>query len=325
MQRRCGTPGYAAPELLRGENYSANVDVFASGVVLYLMLCGSTPFAGSTVTSILRRTLKHGVSFEKSAYFENVSDAMKDLIRLLLEPEPASRPGAAEAARWLLRLPKFPVAVAEHRRLQPVRSASPRRQAPMRLPVERQHRRASSRTSRTASEDSGDVCSSCSPSRAASRGPVSVPSSASIKTVLASASEPPFPVCGPGPRRCQTPTRLPHAWQMQKPQLQAEMQKPYVSAERLQEGARRPGAFAWHFRKQATATHPEEEEEWLSLGVPLEWASTRPMEQDPKNQDVWHSKKKGRFMEVFATARRLAARSSHAIRIPKKRQLSACN
>ena len=52
-----GTPGYVAPELLRGEPPDARVDQFSFGVLLYELLAGRHPFAGedgrSTVASIL--------------------------------------------------------------------------------------------------------------------------------------------------------------------------------------------------------------------------------------------------------------------------------
>lgn len=40
----CGTPGYAAPEILDGKPYGIEVDVFSLGVVTYIMLCGYPPF-----------------------------------------------------------------------------------------------------------------------------------------------------------------------------------------------------------------------------------------------------------------------------------------
>ena len=36
-KKKCGTPGYIAPEILRNQHYDAKIDVFSSGVVLFKM------------------------------------------------------------------------------------------------------------------------------------------------------------------------------------------------------------------------------------------------------------------------------------------------
>ncbi|XP_022614788.1 calcium/calmodulin-dependent protein kinase type IV-like isoform X2 [Seriola dumerili] len=44
MKTVCGTPGYCAPEILRGNAYGPEVDMWSVGVILYILLCGFEPF-----------------------------------------------------------------------------------------------------------------------------------------------------------------------------------------------------------------------------------------------------------------------------------------
>jgi calcium/calmodulin-dependent protein kinase I len=43
-----GTPAYVAPEIIRGDPYGAEVDIWSLGVVCYIMLCGCPPFQGES-------------------------------------------------------------------------------------------------------------------------------------------------------------------------------------------------------------------------------------------------------------------------------------
>eukprot|EP00927_Polykrikos_kofoidii_P032493 TRINITY_DN27668_c0_g1_i1.p1 TRINITY_DN27668_c0_g1~~TRINITY_DN27668_c0_g1_i1.p1 ORF type:complete len:961 (-),score=112.21 TRINITY_DN27668_c0_g1_i1:32-2683(-) len=57
MKRRCGTPGYVAPEILRGDSYGIPVDCFSAGVLAYILATGEAPFRGKDHLAIHRRTL----------------------------------------------------------------------------------------------------------------------------------------------------------------------------------------------------------------------------------------------------------------------------
>lgn len=62
MQRRVGSPGYAAPEVVTDQPYDEKVDVFGAGVVLYFALSNTLPFTGKTTQEVLELTAKCEVS-----------------------------------------------------------------------------------------------------------------------------------------------------------------------------------------------------------------------------------------------------------------------
>lgn len=86
----CGTPGYAAPEIVKGELSSRSVDVWALGCVLYILLCGFPPFAG-TDTQNVEDMVAHGQYVFLSPWWDGISDPARDLISHLLKVEPVER------------------------------------------------------------------------------------------------------------------------------------------------------------------------------------------------------------------------------------------
>lgn len=98
MKQRCGSPGYAAPEILSGLKYNDKVDVFSTGVVLYFILCRSLPFSGADIAFVLSRTLKCKVRFPTES-FGHISPNMKQFVRLLMHKEPNDRLSAQRAMR----------------------------------------------------------------------------------------------------------------------------------------------------------------------------------------------------------------------------------
>lgn len=52
----CGTPSYMAPEILSNKEYVGHpVDIWALGVLLFVMLCGSFPFKGANDRDLYKK------------------------------------------------------------------------------------------------------------------------------------------------------------------------------------------------------------------------------------------------------------------------------
>lgn len=67
--KRCGTPGFVAPEVVNApsdENihYSTKCDVFSAGVIFYLVLAGKTPFPGKTFKTILQNNKECKIKYD---------------------------------------------------------------------------------------------------------------------------------------------------------------------------------------------------------------------------------------------------------------------
>ncbi|XP_036897987.1 rhodopsin kinase GRK1 [Sturnira hondurensis] len=87
-----GTPGFMAPELLRGEEYGFSVDYFALGVTLYEMISARGPFRARG-EKVENKELKHRILTEAVKYTDKFSQASKDFCEALLEKDPEKRLG----------------------------------------------------------------------------------------------------------------------------------------------------------------------------------------------------------------------------------------
>lgn len=103
MKKRCGSPGYAAPEIFLGKDYDIKIDTFSCGSVLYFMFIGKTPFSGANLQEVIRKTVKSSLNFRRSVRLERLSASCKALMSILLSKDPCDRPTAKEALElaWL--------------------------------------------------------------------------------------------------------------------------------------------------------------------------------------------------------------------------------
>ena len=83
----CGSPNYAAPELINGKCYNgALIDIWSSGVILYTILTGQLPFNEKQANKLYQKIRECKYSIPKT-----VPDAAKDLITRMLQKNPLDR------------------------------------------------------------------------------------------------------------------------------------------------------------------------------------------------------------------------------------------
>ena len=89
----CGTPGYVAPEVLKGDGYGKEVDYWSIGIILYTLLCGYKPFTSDSTGNDdeLFEKIKKGEFTFPSEEWDDISDLAKDLVSKLLETDPSKR------------------------------------------------------------------------------------------------------------------------------------------------------------------------------------------------------------------------------------------
>uniref|UniRef100_A0A671WUT0 Serine/threonine-protein kinase DCLK2 n=1 Tax=Sparus aurata TaxID=8175 RepID=A0A671WUT0_SPAAU len=84
----CGTPTYVAPEIITETGYGLKVDIWAAGVITYILLCGFPPFRGSSDDQeVLFDQILMGQLEFPLPYWDNVSETAMELIRSMLEVE----------------------------------------------------------------------------------------------------------------------------------------------------------------------------------------------------------------------------------------------
>ena len=84
----CGSPAFAAPELLKEQNYlGPPVDIWALGATLYYVVTGNVPFTGNTVPQIMESVLKGHYNTPT-----RVGSICRELVAKLLTMEAGDRP-----------------------------------------------------------------------------------------------------------------------------------------------------------------------------------------------------------------------------------------
>ncbi|MFD7238693.1 serine/threonine-protein kinase [Streptomyces syringium] len=91
-----GTPAYVAPESAEGRPQTSAVDIYGAGILLYELVTGRPPFAGSTALEVLHRHLS-----EEPRRPTTVPEPLWTVIERCLRKRPEERPSAENLARAL--------------------------------------------------------------------------------------------------------------------------------------------------------------------------------------------------------------------------------
>ncbi|XP_037677025.1 calcium/calmodulin-dependent protein kinase type 1B isoform X3 [Choloepus didactylus] len=89
-----------APELLEQKPYGKAVDMWALGVISYILLCGYPPFYDESDPELFSQILRASYEFD-SPFWDDISESAKDFIRHLLERDPQKRFTCQQALQHL--------------------------------------------------------------------------------------------------------------------------------------------------------------------------------------------------------------------------------
>ncbi|KAI3886892.1 hypothetical protein MKX03_019103 [Papaver bracteatum] len=106
LKTSCGSPNYAAPEVISGRLYAGpEVDIWSCGVILYALLCGTLPFDDENIPNLFKK-IKGGIYTLPS----HLSPGARDLIPRMLVVDPMKRmtiPEIRQHAWFQAHLPRY--------------------------------------------------------------------------------------------------------------------------------------------------------------------------------------------------------------------------
>ena len=87
LKTACGSPWYAAPEMVAGKRYvGLGVDIWSWGIILFAVICGFLPFEDPNTNNLYKKILSG--EFKIPRY---VSENARDLLRKILNTNPNTR------------------------------------------------------------------------------------------------------------------------------------------------------------------------------------------------------------------------------------------
>jgi len=106
LKTSCGSPNYAAPEVITGKLYAGpEVDVWSCGVIMYALLCGKLPFDEDNIPTLFKKIKECSYTIPS-----HVSPEAKDLIQKILVVDPVQRATISDIRKhpWFVKdLPDY--------------------------------------------------------------------------------------------------------------------------------------------------------------------------------------------------------------------------
>ena len=96
-----GTPGYMAPEVMRGIGHSFSVDYFAIGVIGYEFMIGKRPYSGKNRKEIKEKMFSYQAKIKRNEIAEGWSSDSRDFINKLIRKKPEIRLGSKDGIQEL--------------------------------------------------------------------------------------------------------------------------------------------------------------------------------------------------------------------------------
>ena len=86
LSTACGSPAYAAPEMVCGKKYTKAADIWSAGVLLYAMVVGELPFDDDNIQKLLQK-----IAYTEPVYPSFLSHQLHDLLLKLMQKKPDQR------------------------------------------------------------------------------------------------------------------------------------------------------------------------------------------------------------------------------------------
>jgi serine/threonine protein kinase len=86
LKTACGSPAYAAPEMIKGQAYTRAADVWSAGILLFSMVAGCLPYEDDNIQRLLQK-----IVYTEIHYPGFMSPPLIDLLRKMLSKNPETR------------------------------------------------------------------------------------------------------------------------------------------------------------------------------------------------------------------------------------------